>query len=126
MLRYHKAVFTEAEHWQRLEALTEILNSLKWTYISHCLSNIKSRAVDLEGLLRYIKGLRLNPGQIFEYYLADNGEPIKICYRIKWLKDIDIILVVSDEKEIITIYLNTSEDLHYTLKKELYQEPRNN
>jgi hypothetical protein len=121
MGRYHKLVYTEPKHWQRLEALTEQLNNVKWQYTEHCLDHIKSRAVDLEGLLRYVKGLRLEAGQIFEYYLDDKGEPIKICYRINWLKNLDIILIIGINKQIITIYINSREDLHYTLKQELYQ-----
>lgn len=121
MLRYHKAVYTEAEHWQKLEALTEEFNFVKWQYSRHCLDNIKSRAVDIEGLLRFIKDLKLETGQIFEYYLNDKVEPIKICYRIPYNPaGLDIILVVGNNKEIITIYLNSKDDLHYTLKRELY------
>jgi len=121
MTRYHKAVFTEVEHWQRLEALTERLNSLKWTYSGHCLESVKNRIIDLEGLLKFIKGLRLEAGQIFEYYLDDRAEPIKLCYRIPYTEaGVDIILVVSKEKNIITIYINSRTDNHITLKKELY------
>ena len=120
MRRYHKAVYTEPGHWQRLEALTEKLNTLKWIYSLHCLDHIKSRAVDLEGLLLYIKDLRLEAGQIFEYYLNDRAEPIKICYRIPYIVGLDIILVISKDKQIITIYINSSEDKHETLRRELY------
>lgn len=124
MGRYHKLVYTEPKHWEKLKVLTEQLNNVKWQYTEHCLDHIKSRAVDLEGLLRYVKGLRLEAGQIFEYYLDDKGEPIKICYRINWLKNLDIILIIGINKQIITIYLNSREDLHYTLKQELYQRGR--
>jgi hypothetical protein len=104
-----------------LAELTEQFNNMSWQYTGHCLDNVKSRAVDLEGLLRYIKGLKLEAGAIFEYYLAENGEPIKICYRIEYIPaGLDIILVVGESKQIITIYLNSRGDLHYTLKKELY------
>jgi hypothetical protein len=44
----------------------------------------------------------------------------KICYRIPYIKGLDIILVISEEKNIITIYLNSQTDKHETLKKELY------
>ena len=119
MRRYHKAVYTKPSHWQRLKLLTEGLNTLKWQYSEHCLDNVKSRAIDLEGLLLYIKGLKLEVEQIFEYYLTDNGEPIRVCYRIPY-NQIDIILVLSKEKSIVTIYINSAEDNHETLKRELY------
>jgi hypothetical protein len=120
MRRYNKAVYTEPGHWQRLGEFTERLNSLNWRYTEHCLKNIKSRAVDIEDLLLFIKGLRLEAGRIFEYYLDERAEPIKICYRIPYKTGLDIILIVGEAKQIITIYLNSSEDLHYTLRKELY------
>jgi hypothetical protein len=121
MLRYHKEVYTEPKHWERLKALTGELNSLKWTYSRHCLDSIKDRAIDLEGLLIFIKGIELTAGQIFEYYLDDRAEPIKICYRIAYEPaGLDIILVVGEDKEIITIYINSREDKHETLKRELY------
>jgi hypothetical protein len=120
MLRYHKAVYTEPKHWRKLEVLTGFLNTLEWQYTSHCIDHIKSRAVDLEGLLKYIRGVKLEIGQIFEYYLNDNGEPIKICYRISYIFGVDIILILGNNKQIITIYLNSAGDNHETLKKELY------
>ena len=120
MLRYHKAVYTELGHWQRLGEFTERLNCLNWQYTEHCLDHLKFRVIDLEGLLLYIKELTLQAGQIFEYYLNDIGEPIKICYRIPYKTGLDIILVIGINKQIITIYLNSSEDKHETLKRELY------
>jgi hypothetical protein len=121
MLRYHKAVYSEPGHWQKLADFTEKLNELNWRYSRHCLENIRHRAVDIEGLLLYIKGVKLEAGAIFEYYLDEKtGEPIKVCYRIAEPAGLDIILVLGDDKEIITIYLNSRGDLHYTLKRELY------
>ena len=120
MGRYHKLVYTEPKHWEKLKVLTEQFNNSKWQYTEHCLDHIKSRAVDLEGLLLYIKDLRLEAGQIFEYYLNDRAEPIKICYRIPYIVGLDIILVISKDKQIITIYINSSEDKHETLRRELY------
>ena len=123
MKRYHREVYTEAKHWARLGALTEVFNGMKWQYTGHCLDHITTsgRVVDIEGLLRYIKGVKLDPGQIFEYYLDDTSEEvIKVCYRLPYMKDIDLILILGEEKQIITIYINSREDKHYTLKKELY------
>jgi hypothetical protein len=121
MNRYHKAVYTTADHWQTLKKETDYFNTIKWQYTGHCLENLINRAVDIEGILRYIKDLKLNTDDIFEYYLWDNGTPEKICYRIKNPAGLDIILVIGEEKNIITIYLNSPDDDHITLKKELYK-----
>ena len=121
MLRYHKEVFTEPKHWETLKALTDYFNGMKWSYSGHCLDNIKSRAVDMGQLLRFIKGLRLEAGDIFEYYLDEKtSEPVKVCYRISYIPGLDIILVIGEDKKIITIYMNSREDKHETLKRELY------
>jgi hypothetical protein len=120
MARYHIKVYTRPEHLKTLKTLTEQLNILKWTWTGHCLDNIRYRITGIEGILRFIKGVRLEPTQIFEYYLTDTGEPIKICYRINYNNDIDLILVVSNTKNLITIYINSKDDGHETLKKELY------
>jgi hypothetical protein len=121
MLRYHKKVYIDQTDLERLKTFTEGLNSLSWAYTDHCLDNIKSRAIDLEGLLGFIKGIILDYNTIFEFYAEEQTrEIIKVCYRINWQKDLDIILVIGKNKQIITIYLNSSDDLHYTLRKEAY------
>ena len=120
MLRYHIEVFTSPEHLKGLQGFTTQLNGLNWTYSRHCLENIKSRAIDLEGLLLYIKGLTLRTEQIFEYYLRDNLEPEKVCYRVEFNSGIDLVLVINQYKEIITIYINSAEDKHETLNHSIY------
>jgi hypothetical protein len=125
MNRYHKEVYTKPEHWQILKQETEYYNNIKWQYTAHCLDNIKNRIIDTEGLLRFIKDLKLDINDIFEYYLYDNGMPEKICYRIPYPAGLDIILVVGEDKNIITIYLNSPEDKHITLKTELYTKQEN-
>lgn len=121
MLRYHKQVFFDARDSQSLQAFTNRLNGLDWRYSCHSIDSIKDRAIDLEGLLLFIKDIQLNADQIFEYYIAEKSRDIiKACYRINWLKDVDIILCLEKDKKIISIWLNSVEDKHETLRKELY------
>jgi hypothetical protein len=121
MLRYHKKVYIDPKDLDRLKTFTERLNSLNWGYSNHCLDIIKDRAIDLEGLLKFIKGFILDPKTIFEFYADDKTKDIiKVCYRINWQGNNDIILVVSEDKEIITIYMNEKNDNHITLRQELY------
>ena len=123
MLRFHKKVFTEPEHWQKLSILTEQLNDMQWTHSEHCLDNIKYRIIDIEDILRFIKGIILKPYHIFEYYIDDKTrEPEKICYRVDYNNDIDLILVISKTKNLITIYINSKDDNHETLKIYLYEK----
>lgn len=120
MLRYHKKVYTEPEHWKSLKTITEQLNGLNWRWTSHSLDNLKYRTIGIEAILRFIKGVKLATEQIFEYYLSDTKDPEKICYRINYSEDIDLILVINKEKTLITLYINSKDDGHETLKRELY------
>jgi len=122
MLRYHVEVYTNLAHKKALEGFTSRLNRLRWGYSEHCLENLKYRVIDLESILLYIRNLNLLPEQIFEYYLNDlTKEPEKSCYRVNYNPGIDLVLVINQYKEIITLYINSAEDNHITLKNELYQ-----
>jgi len=119
MNRYHYLIGFNPEHISQLKELTEQLNSKEWLYSDHCLDNLKYRAIDLRGILLFIKGIKLDYSQVFEYY-AEELKVIKLCYRITYNNLQDIILIITPEKRIITIYINSANDLHDTLKKELY------
>lgn len=118
-MRYHKKVYFPTEYQQQLTDITNLINKLDWRYTSHCLDNIKNRAYNLKQILEFIKNLILMPEHIFEFY-TDIGFINKICYRIPYNAGIDLILVVGEGKKLITIYYNSSDDEHYTLRKEQY------
>jgi len=120
MNRYHIKLGFEAGHISQLKELTEQLNNRDFSYSEHCLDNLKYRFIDLKGILLFIKGVELKAEQIFEYYSEDKNI-VKLCYRIGYNNLQDIILVVTPEKKIITIYINSVGDNHITLKKELYK-----
>lgn len=121
MLRYHKDVYTKPEDISKVDSLVNDFKGLGWGYSGHCLDNIKSRVIDSRALLLFIKGLELTASQVFEYYIAESRAIEKLCFRIPYISGLDIILVIGNDKNIITIYINSSEDNHETLKKELYQ-----
>jgi len=117
MERYHKNVYFE--HTKKLKEFNANMNIKKWKYSSHALKNLQYRAIDNIAVLKHIRSLKLDTKDIFEYYTINN-EIQKACYRIAY-KHSDIILVLSKDKKIITIYLNSKNDNHSTLKTELYQ-----
>ena len=117
MKRYHKNVYFK--HEKELKEFNANMNIKKWKYSSHALKNLQYRAIDNLSILKFIRNIELNQKDVFEYYELDN-RIIKACYRIKYIHS-DIILVLSKDKKIITIYLNSKEDNHSTLKTELYQ-----
>lgn len=124
MNRYHKDVYFPQEHVEQLTALVYQLNNKDWRYTAHCLDNARLRILNIEQLLYFIKNdLKIDVDGIFEYYIDEKNNIEKICYRFRYNNIYDIILVIGNNKEIITIYINSAEDKHETLKKELYARP---
>jgi len=119
MNRYHIKVYSTPEHKNAIVVLTNKLNTMDWAYSRHCTDNIKHRAIDMASVLMFIKRLKLNDADVFEYYF-DNDIPVKMCYRVQYNAGIDLILVVSNTKCLVTIYMNTHDDKHYTLNRSQY------
>ena len=120
-MRYHKEVFFSDKHKEDIIALSYALNSLQWQYTAHCLDNARLRVLNIEQLLYFIKNeLQLNSDDVFEIYTDEKNNIFKLCYRINFNNVYDFILVLSKEKEIITIYINSKNDKHETLRGELY------
>jgi hypothetical protein len=119
MNRYHIKTGFEKQGEQKLQAFTDKLNRLNWIYSIHCLDNLRYRLIDRRALLIYIKSMTLDARTIFEYYTDANGLIWKACYRFDW-KGHAVILVVSNTKNIITIYTNAKDDDHVTLNTNLY------
>ncbi len=115
--RYHKKIYFPDT--DKLERFNTSLNSKNWLYSKHCLDRIKFRIMSLKTTLYFISKLKLDKEDIFEYY-KENDTIIKVCYRIAYNRNEDIILVVNSDKKIITVYYNSREDKHNTLKENLY------
>ena len=121
MNRYHNKVYFPYNAKKDLQDFTAKQNRQEWHYTAHCLDNVRSRAIDCRALLEFIKAQQLDAETIFEYYL-EFKRIIKACYRINWSAGIDVILVIGEGKQIITIYLNSVDDEHYTLNKMQYMQ----
>jgi hypothetical protein len=120
-MRYHKDVYWPENQKENLIALTYALNQKAWRYTAHCLDNIYLRVIDVEQMLYFIKNkLQLCAENVFEFYTDEKNNITRLCYRINFSKVYDIILVIDTEKTILTIYQNSAEDKHETLKKNLY------
>lgn len=103
-----------------MQDFTDSINGKNWQYSKHALDNLKYRAVDSKGILIYIKDLTLDYKAIFEYYTDSIGKVEKSCYRVNYSENLDIILVVDKNKTIITIYINSIDDYHFTLDRSIY------
>ena len=118
-MRYHKKIYFPTEYIEQIRVLTNTINSLQWQYTYHCLDSIKDRAYNLEQVLRFIKDIKLTSNLVFEFY-TDLNFINKLCYRIPYNAEIDLILVIGEGKKLITVYYNNKDDKHYTLQKDLY------
>ena len=118
MLRYHKKIYFP--HGGTLETFTDKINVLTWRYTSHTLDGMKYRFIDNKGILLFIRALKLKESDIFEYYTDDHGRIIKAGYRFTYSDGVDVIIIVSYKKELITIYTNAKDDDHITLDASLY------
>jgi len=119
MKRYHCKVFYPDNAKARLRSFTEALQGLTWQYSRHTLQNLKYRSYNVKDILLYIKDLKLDSKDIFEYY-ADNTGIKKAVYKIDYKGLFDLCIVISDIKNIVTIYINSKNDNHDTLNKNLY------
>ena len=124
--RYHKEVGFDKEHQQDLIDLIHKFNKVKrYGRTIHAFHRLNER-FDYNNILNYIANkVEFHYGQVFEYCVNDVSNLIsKICFKIEYrtspYKTHDLILVLTRQKDIVTLYINSSEDNHSTLKRELY------
>lgn len=122
--RYHKNTGFDKKHQQDLIDLTFKFNDTK-TYgkTNHAFHRLNER-FDYISILNYLANkVIFNIGQIFEYY-TEEDKITKICFKIEYqtnpYETQDLILVLTPNKDIITLYINATGDNHKTLKQELY------
>lgn len=122
MQRYHKKVYFPESDTDNLNTIVDRFNSIEgFGFTDHCLENLKYRAVDSLAVLTFIRDeVYFSVDQVFEYYTLD-GVINKVCFRLPYNNGIDLILILSKEKAIITIYINSADDKHETLNESLYQ-----
>jgi len=119
MKRYHKKVYYPDSSKVDLEGFIKGLEGLAWQYSRHTLENLKYRSYNTKDILLYIKDLKLDYNDIFEYYADDTGIK-KVVFKIDYKGLFDLCLVISGSKKIITIYINSKNDNHDTLDRGLY------
>jgi hypothetical protein len=119
MLRYHKQVYFPADSPSKLDIFCQNLTAQDWSFSTHAIERIKDNG-KLSNILTAIKKYAFDYQDIFEYY-QDNGDIVKAVFRIGYTLQYDIIFVVSSEKNLITVYLNDTQDKHFTLNTNQYQ-----
>ena len=120
MKRFHKTICFPSQYNTQLKELTNAFNTKeKYGYTNHAYENLKTR-FNLMDILQFLKNrIYFKYQDIFEYYVEGN-KIVKVCYKMEYNQYQDLIIVLSNNKSIITIYLNNKRDNHTTLKNELY------
>ena len=124
MKRYHKEVGFPEVHLSRLAELNEKFNSGKrFGRTKHAFHRLNQR-FDYASILNYLANkVKFDVENVFEFYV-DNDVIQKVCYKIEYpttpYETQDLILVLTKDKAIVTLYINATGDNHKTLKRELY------
>lgn len=120
MKRYHQKICFPKEYNNQLQGLTDKFNNMEgFKKSSHAIEQLKTRFNLMEALQFLKNRIYFKYQDIFEYYTESN-QVIKICYKMEYNQYNDLIIVLDRRKMIITLYLNSKNDNHKTLKKELY------
>ena len=111
--RYHRSVFFPVGIENSLFEFTKNLNYMEWSYTDHALDRL-SEETRQKKIKEFLKSVWLDPEWIFEIYL-NKTEIRKVCFRCSFSDEEDLILVVTDEKSLVTLYFNDVGDLHNTM-----------
>lgn len=120
MNRYHKDIRFPEAYQQRLKELTEKFNSPKrFGRTNHAFDRLRERFNYL-GILNFLaNNVRFDVEDIFEFY-ADDKRVDRVCYKLNYDESQDLIIILTANKDIVTLYTNSKGDNHKTLKRELY------
>lgn len=125
--RYHIHIFFPGWAEKSLEEFTAKSSSSRSIVFSlHALEKIIDASFDYgkslyKYLLKSMKSGMLNSSNIFEFY-ARGEEVRKACYRISFNEfPVDIVLVLSADGVVITLYTINKGDFHDTLNPNLYE-----
>lgn len=122
MLRYHKQVYFPVDKQKDLELFAQALNTLSWHITAHVKAELIRKGLLQQDFLQFIRDYQAKIDDCFEFYYDETKKEIIECvYRVSYDKRQDVILCVSKDKSLITVYLNDKEDNHCTLKKYIYQ-----
>ena len=126
MERYHRDLGIPEVHLKRLESLNEKFNSSKrFGRTTHAFHRLNQR-FDYVSILNHLANkIVFKVEDVFEIYV-ENDVVQKVCYKIDYrtspYESQDLILVLTKDKAIVTLYINAKGDNHKTLKKELYTQ----
>ena len=113
--RYHKEVFFEVGVIDEINAL---IDAMEIRPTKHFMDNWVKRGnvcIPTKNIIRL--------GEIFEYYRDDKTQVIdRFAVRCTTIsKDYDVTYVINNVGRLVTSWVNTKEELHQNLRKEMYE-----
>lgn len=125
--RYHRSIFFP--DWAE-KSLEEFLINVSGTgslkFSTHAVEKIVDCSFNygrsfLEHLLKVVKKGSLNLDRVFEFYSTETRIK-KACFRYTLPRfPVDLILVISADGVIVTVFVTNKEDNHSTLNEKLYE-----
>jgi hypothetical protein len=117
MLKYHKDLGFKRDDVILAQRLIEALKGKPFIFSKHCLIELLKES-EAENIGRSIKDYILKWDDVFEVVTSE-GRILKIGFRILF-NDKDIVFILSNDKTILTAWLNNVKDGHFTLKASNY------
>lgn len=122
--RYHREIFFPDWAEESLKTYVKgVLSKTPLTYSIHALDKAINYAMNYGriALLDALKSVYLESDKVFEFY-AVKEEIKKTCFRFSpETLPVDIVMVISADGVVITMYVINQGDNHTTLDKRLYE-----
>lgn len=127
-LRFHKDIYYPLWAETSLNSFLDELRKRKTlTFSVHSVVKIIGYSFDygkqmLKYLLKSINVHSLSAGEVFEFYSF--GEKVsKACFRVSFDEfPVDLVLVISTDGTVITVFTTNKHDNHDSLNVELYEK----
>lgn len=127
MQRYHREIFFPDWSEDALKNFTDkISNSSSIVFSIHALEKVVDASFQygkqlFKYLLKSVRRSSMEPDSVFEFY-AVRGEIKRACFRFSYdVFSVDLVLVISSDSTVVTVYTINKGDLHDTLNTKLYE-----
>lgn len=127
--RFHRDIFFPGSYDSSMKTFVEEIMALgPLTFSLHSVEKIADYFFEygknfLQYLVKTVRRNSLDPEKVFEFYSGKDGKITKACFRYTFDEfPVDIIMVVSANGVVITMYISNKGDNHATLNKNLYKK----
>lgn len=127
--RFHREIYFPDDFQAAMKEYVEEIVSLgPLTFSLHSIEKIMDYSFEygknfFQYLVKTVRRNSLDADKVFEYYSTKGRKITKACFRYSFDDfPVDIIMVVSANGVVITMYIANKGDNHATLNKKLYRK----